>query len=169
MNSICVHHLPMHFTCNAVLLCFFGQVVDAPDLSQISAMADKRSQVAKWKKMTSPGPSAILLAIRSDIKFRKADYDAYEEVKTLWGDDSSFCERLFVVFTYAEYILPNIENKKWESYPELDKVLVDANYRHAIISNKASAEEKEDAVKRILLNVAEIGKFLCSCLPMRTK
>ena len=151
--------LPDVLICSAVLLCLYGQVVDTPDLSQINNMADKRRQVAKWKQMTSPGPSAILVAIPCDTRFKQVDYAAYEEVKNLWGDDSSFCGRLFIVFTYADRESRGMKKEAWYLYPELEKVLADAQYQHTKINNKASAEEKQSVVEGILLTVDEIGRF----------
>ena len=139
---------------------FQNQVVDTPDLAMFGSDEEKRrQQVSRWKEMALPGPTAILLTVRSDVPFTQSDYNTYTELKSLWGDDTGFSRRLMVVFTFSDKN-PNVSQETIEkSSPELGKVLSDASNVYTTVNNIAAFEEKRTDVRTILSIVEAVGKF----------
>ena len=108
--------------------------------------------------MTSPGPTAIILTIRSDVSFTQADYNAYKELKALWGDDNGFCRRLLVVFTFSDKN-PNFTLEMvGKSSPQLGEVLSEAANVHVVVNNNATFEQNRQVAKEIVDLVNAVGK-----------
>ena len=114
-------------------------------------------QIGKWKAMTSPGPSAILLVIRGDRKFTITDSFEYAELKSLWADDN-FCGRLYVVFTFADREFRAMGGQGPGDSTYLEEVLNDAHNLQLQVNNNASKEEKDLTAERILDDVTAIGR-----------
>ena len=137
---------------------FPGQVIDTPDLTNLElGEQGKKQQVARWKEMAFPGPSAIILAVHGEIKFTQQERDVYEEVKKLWGDDNDFCCRLIIVFTFADRLEKSIVGALGGVSPELKGILAQAGNMCVEVSNTGSPEKKRQAVKKILDSVKTLG------------
>ena len=124
---------------------------------------DQRQQVSLWKRMTSPGPSAILFAVSWDDIYNSRHDDHYQRLMTLWHDDKDFCRRLIVVFTFVDKRrtpdLDTIANRHLRTENLiLKRVIRDAGYRYFEVSNIASQEENRPVVRRILELVEINGK-----------
>ncbi|KAK7465142.1 hypothetical protein BaRGS_00037672, partial [Batillaria attramentaria] len=127
------------------------KVVDTPDISD-TEYNDKQRKVAvlKWKELTAPGPHAILLTVRCDVRYRAEEYDMYKQVKTLWGDAESFCRRLVVAFTFGDRQDGSIEEELKGSIPqELKNVLGDAGHRYVVFNNRAKPDDNKEAVNKL--------------------
>nr|KAG5687501.1 hypothetical protein BaRGS_009434 [Batillaria attramentaria] len=121
------------------------KVVDTPDISDNDHFMDKqrKEQLSLWKRLAAPGPHAILLTVRCDVRYTAEEYDIYKQLKTLWGDSASFCKRLIVAFTFGDRQDADIEEELKSSVPvELKNVLKDANGRYVVFNNRAGPEEK---------------------------
>ena len=120
---------------------------------------ERKEEVSRWKEMTSPGPSAILLVVRRDVRFTQHEQVVYEETKRLWGDDNEFCRRLIVVFTFGDH-LGNPVAKELELCKELKSVVaqIRGGETHVEISNTASLGDKRDALKKLVFFVETLGE-----------
>lgn len=114
--------------------------------------------------MTSPGPNAILLTVRCDIRYTAEEKEIYDEIKELWGNDPDFCQRLIVAFTFGDRQDEKLEKELPSVCPELQSVLNDAGNRYLLFNNKASSAEKQDAVELLLSMIGKIGEVLLSLL-----
>ena len=109
--------------------------------------------------MTYPGPTAILLTVRSDVRFTQSDYNVCTELKSLWGDDAGFSRRLIVVFTFSDKN-PNVSQETIKkSFPELGNVLSDASNVYTTVNNIDALEQKRADAIEILTLVDAVGKF----------
>ena len=147
-------------------LCSHTQVVDTPYICDKNRYSeeDMRQQISQWKEMTSPGPSAILLALNGKYMFTTQRYEDYQKLKTLWGEED-FCRRLIVIFTFADRRLAFFPGKSLEkqletAVPNLKSVLDDARNYYMEVNNTASQEENVAVVKEILDCVERKGKVV---------
>ena len=147
-------------------LCSHTQVVDTPYICDPNrdSEEEQRQQISQWKKMTSPGPSAILLALSGKDIFTSHDYDDYQKLKTLWGEED-FCRRLIVIFTFTDKrraLYPGYSLEKWleTAVPNLKRILHDAGNCYMEVNNTASQEENGAVVKEILDCVERKGKVI---------
>nr|KAG5686320.1 hypothetical protein BaRGS_032531 [Batillaria attramentaria] len=127
------------------------KVVDTPDISDNDNFTDKqrKEQLSKWKRLAAPGPHAILLTVRCDVRYTAEEYDIYKQLKKLWGD--SFCKLLIVAFTFGDRQDTDIEEELKSSVPnELNNVLKDARNRYVVFKNRAGPEEKRKTVNTLL-------------------
>ncbi|KAK7465145.1 hypothetical protein BaRGS_00037675 [Batillaria attramentaria] len=127
------------------------KVVDTPDISD-TEYNDKQRKVAvlKWKELTAPGPHAILLTVRCDVRYTAEEYDIYKQLKKLWGDAESFCRRLVVAFTFGDRQDGSIEEELKGSIPqELKNVLGDAGHRYVVFNNRAKPDDNKEAVNKL--------------------
>ena len=133
------------------------QVVDTPYIFGPSySEEDQRRQVSEWKLMTSPGPSAILLALSGKDVFTSQHYDDYQKLKTLWGED--FCRRLIIVFTFTdEPHAPSLEEQLKVADPKL-KCILQSTGDYYKVNNTVSEEENSVVVQQILNCVESKGK-----------
>ena len=116
--------------------------------------------------MAFPSPSAILLAVRGDVRFTQQERDVYKEVKELWGDDNDFCRLLIVVFTFTDRLEKPIDVDLTSGVPdlkgvspELKEVLVNAGNLFSEVSNTAPPKGKLEAVEKIFGLVENLGEF----------
>ena len=138
------------------------QVVDTPDLAMLETdMEKKRQQISIWKRMTSPGPTAILLTVRCDVSFNQSDCDAFSELKELWGDHNAFCRRLLVVFTFSDKNPTFNKEAPVEDMPKLKEILSqdeDVRTTHILVNNTATSKANQRVVKELLFIVNAVGK-----------
>ena len=175
--SYCPLDPMLHFT-SIASLCSHTQVVDTPYICDPNRYSEEeqRQQVAQWKEMTSPGPSAILLVHNGKGMFTTQHNDDYQKLKTLWGEED-FCRRLIVIFTFTDkrhalYPGKSLEEQLETTVPNLKRVLHDAGNCYIEVNNRASQEENGAVVKEILDGVERKGKvvqyvqlvMLSSCL-----
>nr|KAG5692883.1 hypothetical protein BaRGS_002318 [Batillaria attramentaria] len=91
-------------------------------------------EVGKWRELTAPGPSAVLLTVRTDIRYTPEEYDIYRQIKQLWGSDLT--KRLVVAFTFGDRQDQDLEEELKVVCPELKSVLRDASGRYVVFNNK---------------------------------
>lgn len=113
------------------------KVIDTPDITNVGDMNTQKMQeeVSRWKNLTFPYPSAILLAVKCDVGYTPEEYAIYRQIKLYWGHDADFCSRLIVVFTFGDRQDKPIAEELREVCPELKSVLRDANNRY-VVSNQ---------------------------------
>lgn len=120
-------------------------VVDTPDLTYTEEMANSQQgqeEVSRWKSLTTPFPSAILIAVRCDVRYTPEEYDIYRRVQIYWGDNATFCSRLIVVFTFLDCQDRPIAEELRTVCPELKKVLKEADNRYVVFNkNRIGYEE----------------------------
>ena len=104
-----------------------------------------KREVDLWKKMTAPGPSAILFLVRCD-RIEDEDYAFYTAVKQLWGDEDSFCTRLIVVLTFADKLRSTSVEEKLDktNNKHLSTIIAEAGNRYIPVDNVAENKEKPD-------------------------
>ena len=117
--------------------------MDTSSLSKLNPEGMKR-EVDLWKKMTAPGPSAILFLVRCD-KIEDEDYAFYTAVKKLFGDDS-FCRRLIVVLTFVDKLgSTSVEEKLDQTKNKhLKTIIAEAGDRYIPVDNVDKHKEKPD-------------------------
>lgn len=118
------------------------KVVDAPDVSNMEDMRTEQIQkeISGWQNLTSPSPTAILLAIRCDVRYTQEEYELYRQIKFFWGDNN-FCRRLVVVFTFGDRQDRPIDQELKTVCPELKGVLKDAGNRYVIFDKTRDGNE----------------------------
>lgn len=118
-------------------------VVDTPD--PINLDGDKKPQlneeIQRWKSLTSPNPSAILLAIRCDVRYTAEEYAVYRRIKAAWKDNS-FTRHLVVAFTFGDRQDKDIKEELKSVCPELQSVLSDASQRYIVFNNQVSNRDE---------------------------
>nr|KAG5698947.1 hypothetical protein BaRGS_024868 [Batillaria attramentaria] len=93
----------------------------------------------KFRASCHEGPGVnqareLTTASRCDVRYTAEEYAIYQQVKILWGHNTSFCKRLVVVFTYGDLLDGKIEDQLKTVCPELKKVLKDAKQRYVVFS-----------------------------------
>lgn len=118
-------------------------VVDTPD--PMNWDGDEKPQlneeIQRWKSLTSPNPSAILLAIRCDVRYTAEEYDGYRRIMAAWKDNS-FTRHLVVVFTFGDRQDKDIKEELKSICPELKSVLSDASQRYIVFNNQVSNRDE---------------------------
>ena len=136
-----------------------AQVIDTPDINQWSlSPRQKQEQVAEWKELTSPGPTTILMTVRCDIRYTAEEKVVYDEIKELWDNDTDFCQRLVVAFTFGDRQDENLGDELRDVCRELQSVLKDAGNRYVLFNNKAQLTEKRTAVNELLSMTGSTGE-----------
>ncbi|KAK7478057.1 hypothetical protein BaRGS_00030733 [Batillaria attramentaria] len=136
------------------------KVVDTPDLSNMSVATWKMEQeVSQWKKLARPGPSAVLLTVRCDIRYTPEEFEIYRQIKQLWGSDLK--KRLVVAFTFGDCQDRDIRVEMRNAGQELKKVLEDAKNRYIVFDNKATDNDQQ--VSELIRIARDISKNSCCC------
>ncbi|KAK7487679.1 hypothetical protein BaRGS_00021098, partial [Batillaria attramentaria] len=128
------------------------KVIDTPDITNCEMNEQQmQAEVSKWKTMTSPHPTIIVLTVRCDVRYTQEEHDIYRGIKSLWGDNS-FCKRLVVAFTFGDLQGEKLEEELKTACGELQNVLKDAGRRYAVFDNgpKTTAEDKARTVNKVL-------------------
>lgn len=151
------------------------KVVDTPDLLNADMSEDDKSkEVSKWKKETNPQVHVILLAVRCDIRYTAEEYAVYSEVKRLWGNDTDFCKRLVVGFTFGDRLDGDIQEELKSVCDELQTVLADASNRNVLFNKKAKNEDTQDKREQVFKTDSDLATvlkkpgmvgYLLSCFP----
>ncbi|KAK7478142.1 hypothetical protein BaRGS_00030589 [Batillaria attramentaria] len=138
------------------------KVIDTPDLTNIGmSQSQMECEVSMWKDLTSPYPSAILHTVRCDVRYTPEEHAIYKQMKNLWGDTFSFCQRLIVGLTFKDRQKGDIDQELRTTAPkELKSVLRDAGGRYVAFNNKAQNKDwqVEQLVKLIHTMSAERSK-----------
>ena len=123
------------------------------DTSSLSTLnhEGKKEEVDKWKKMTAPGPSAILFLVRCD-RIKDEDYDFYKEVKQLWGEEDSFRHRLIVVLTFEDKLgsTPVEAKLKEKKNENLNTIIDEAGRRYILVNNDGPKRKRPDYIQLIV-------------------
>ncbi|XP_025082573.1 GTPase IMAP family member 8-like isoform X2 [Pomacea canaliculata] len=130
-------------------------VVDTPD--PVNSELDTKQlkeEIQKWKQMTAPFPSAILLAVRCDVRYTAEEYDIYKKIKNAWAD-KSFLDNLIIVFTFGDRQDKDLAEELKTVCPELKNVLRDSNNNYVLFNNTASEEAMEEQVKKLISIIKE--------------
>lgn len=110
------------------------QVIDTPDPVNSNLTPEQlKTEIEKWKRVASPGPSAILLAVRCDVRYTAEEYDIYQKIKAAWADDS-FKRVLVIAFTFGDRQDTDLEEELKTVCPELKNVLKDSGGRYALFN-----------------------------------
>ncbi|XP_076457907.1 GTPase IMAP family member 9-like isoform X2 [Babylonia areolata] len=126
------------------------QVVDTPDITNTDmSQQEMQAEVRRWREVTSPFPTAVLLTVRCDVRYTAEEHDIYRQIQRHWGDNS-LGERLVVAFTFGDRQDVPLEEELRTVCRELKGVLRDASHRYVMFSNKAPAHEREEQVQRLL-------------------
>lgn len=127
------------------------QVIDTPDPVNSNLTPEQlNTEIKKWKRLTSPGPSAILLTVRCDVRYTAEEYDIYKKIKAAWADDS-FKHVLVVAFTFGDRQDTDLDEELKTVCPELKNVLKDSGGRYALFN----------ALVRMLVNYGFIQSPAC--------
>ncbi|PVD23998.1 hypothetical protein C0Q70_17275 [Pomacea canaliculata] len=114
-------------------------VVDTPD--PVNSELDTKQlkeEIQKWKQMTASFPSAILLAVRCDVRYTAEEYDIYKKIKNAWAD-KSFLDNLIIVFTFGDRQDKDLAEELKTVCPELKNVLKDSNNNYVLFNNKTQS------------------------------
>lgn len=85
-----------------------SKVVDTPDICmEEMEIKDRSKELEDWLLLTSPGPTAILLIIRGDVRFTPEEDTICQTTMKLLGDH--YYDSLVVVFTMKDNVKTNIE------------------------------------------------------------
>lgn len=112
------------------------KVVDTPDVTNCDMDAQRRrEEVSKWRQLTLPHPTAVLVAVRCDIRYTPEEHTVYKETMALWGD-KALKERLLVAFTFGDRQDTPLEEELKTVCPELQSVLRDAGHQYILFDKK---------------------------------
>ncbi|XP_070201249.1 GTPase IMAP family member 9-like [Littorina saxatilis] len=135
--------------------CF--KVVDTPDVVNLDlTLEDMEEEVSRWKDLTLPHPSAVLLTVRCDVRYTPEEYAIYRQILKLWGDDT-LKRHLVVTFTFGDRQDEDIRQTLQHVCPQLKSVLKDANGRFVVFDNKA---RDKDCQRRALFSLLDTDSSL---------
>nr|KAG5700195.1 hypothetical protein BaRGS_011038 [Batillaria attramentaria] len=67
-------------------------------------------EIYQWKQLACPGPDAVLLTVRCDIRYTPEELEIYRQIRDHWGDDSLH-KHLVVLFTVGDCLDQSIEEE----------------------------------------------------------
>ncbi|KAK7105197.1 hypothetical protein V1264_016607 [Littorina saxatilis] len=138
------------------------ELVDTPGLCDTDKGDDVIfREVGKSVAVACPGPHLLVLALRTDRRFTKEEYQAYVKLKELFSKEMS--KYLIIVFNGMDALGDTIAEQKKaldeevKKMPgELKKVLVDANYRYIGMNNKATPAAKETLLQEVMIKFLDM-------------
>ncbi|XP_025111180.1 GTPase IMAP family member 8-like [Pomacea canaliculata] len=131
------------------------KVTDTPDVSNLRIDKEEANKrISKWK---SCDPDVILLAIRCDLRYTAEEYQIYEQIKKVLGEEY-VKQRLTVAFTFGDRQDMDIEEELKTICKELKAVLADAEGRYIVFSSQDKDEDKKRQLIH-LMNLVPNFKF----------
>lgn len=116
-----------------------------------------RKEVMKCVGIVSPGPHAVLLVVRLDVRFTEEEAHSVQEVRNLFGN--AIMRHVIVVFTFGDQLEQGVDEATAlreclrNCYEGLEKLLKDVDNRHVVFNNKGSAAVKYNQVRQLLLTI----------------
>ncbi|XP_076457947.1 GTPase IMAP family member 8-like isoform X2 [Babylonia areolata] len=142
------------------------KVIKTADLQQVDD-AQQRQQIDGWKNLASPHPVIVLLLVccenidvydtKNDDVCTTEEYDIYEDIKRLWGDDSPFWNnKVIVVFTFNGRM--DFSTERIEKCRRLSDVVQAAGNWFIKVNNKAPDATYTEYVKELLTLIDKKGE-----------
>ncbi|KAK7487678.1 hypothetical protein BaRGS_00021097 [Batillaria attramentaria] len=134
------------------------RVVDTPDISNMTigkTEVNISREIYQWKQLACPGPDAVLLTVRCDIRYTPEELEIYRQIRDHWGDDSLH-KHLVVLFTVGDCLDQSIEEEVKSACDELKEILKDAHHRRVVFNAKTTKEEKWKQSQQLLSIVEEM-------------
>lgn len=136
-------------------------VIDTPDLKNIGITVDEiKQEIDKWQKQLPLQNSAILVAVRCDVRYTTEEYEIYQQIKHMWGR-SAFKERLVVVFTFGDRLQGDLEQGLKRAGPDLQHLMRNAKRRHVCFNSQVS--DKGPQVQELLRQVGKCNRKGAGC------
>ncbi|PVD23994.1 hypothetical protein C0Q70_17271 [Pomacea canaliculata] len=134
------------------------KVTDTPGVCDTGRSDDGvEMEIAKCVATMVPGPDAICFVIRGSERFTKEEMDAYENFKTIFGQEMT--KYLILVFTRVtqEEFQEALQNKKKPPPPTFLKLLEEAGNRFVCFSNDLTNKSStEQEAIRLLQRVVDL-------------
>ncbi|XP_025111435.1 GTPase IMAP family member 7-like [Pomacea canaliculata] len=134
------------------------EVTDTPGVCDTGRSDDGvEMEIAKCVATMVPGPDAICFVIRGSERFTKEEMDAYENFKTIFGQEMT--KYLILVFTRVtqEEFQEALQNKKKPPPPTFLKLLEEAGNRFVCFSNDLTNKSStEQEAIRLLQRVVDL-------------
>lgn len=135
------------------------KVVDSPGFFDTKVdEVEIRKEILKCMGMVSPGPHALLLVVRLDVRFTDEEAKSVQEVRDLFGD--KIMHHVIIVFTHGDKLQESMDSeemalrKTLASLPAaLDKLMKDVNNRYVVFNNRTCSQADNDSQVRQLLVV----------------
>ncbi|KAK7105311.1 GTPase IMAP family member 9-like [Littorina saxatilis] len=137
------------------------KVIDTPDVTSWGFNEAKvRQEIAKWR-LYAKSPSAVVLAVRCDVRYTAQELDIYRTIIRLWEDDS-IKDNLVVAFTFGDFLDRPLEKQLNKARTELKSVLADAGRRYFVFNknNKDNVQEVTDTVMDVVQREKRQGEGL---------
>lgn len=113
--------------------------MDTPDISNLGV--DEKGSEEEINKWCFFHPDVILLAIRCDLRYTAEEYQIYQQIKKVLGEEY-LQSKLTVAFTFGDRQDKNIHEELKTVCTELQDVLKDAKNRYIMVSK----DDLEDTI-----------------------
>ncbi|XP_070195057.1 GTPase IMAP family member 4-like isoform X1 [Littorina saxatilis] len=128
------------------------QVTDTPGVCDTHRTKDEvQREIAKCVASCTPGPHAILMILRCDRRFTDEEYEAYQELKTLFG--SSLTDFMILVFNGLDELEggnTTLGDELKKQHPKLRQVLGEAKGRFVGFNNIADWEKRREQGDKLI-------------------
>ncbi|KAF7647264.1 hypothetical protein LDENG_00174990 [Lucifuga dentata] len=108
-------------------------IVDTPGLFDTSLPKETvQREISKCINMSAPGPHAILMVIKVG-PFTPEEQAAVRQIEEIFGSDA--WRYTIILFTYGDFIGPNIGSHLAEAGPKLQEILKKVENRYHVFNN----------------------------------
>ncbi|XP_070183499.1 uncharacterized protein [Littorina saxatilis] len=135
------------------------EVVDTPGFFDTEMAENKlKKEIVKCVGMASPGPHALLVTVRIDVRFTDEEADTIRKIRFAFGDH--IMRHIIIIFTHGDALDDDesMEDRLRGSPAGLSNLLEETGARYVVFNNtKALPQDKKDEqVKKLLLKVGEL-------------
>lgn len=119
-----------------------------------------RKEIMRCVGMLSPGPHALLMVVRLDVRFTNEQAKSVQEVLSLFGD--TIIRHVIIIFTHGEDLDSDISEAKalqrcLNGCPKsLTHLMQDADNRYVVFYNRGSKAVKDRQVRQLILTIKEM-------------
>ncbi|XP_025084049.1 GTPase IMAP family member 4-like isoform X2 [Pomacea canaliculata] len=136
------------------------QVTDTPGVCDTHrSRAEVQREIVKCIATVTPGPHAVIMALRCDQRFTDEEYTAYQELKNLFG--KQLTKYMILIFNGVDELRSEgrtLEMELRNIPPKLRQVLDEAEGRYVGFSNNSSWRDRTRQGDFLIDTVASIVK-----------
>ena len=134
-----------------------GQVTDTPGVCDTHrSLEEIHREICKSVATVVPGPHAILMCFRCDQRFTDEEYQAYVQLKKLFGEHMK--KHMIVIFNGLDEAKPPNIDELGKNIKQLGFVLGDLKSpdRHVLLNNEARGRRRDEQADQVLDVVTQV-------------